>query len=145
MNRMTTQKSQFTTSKTALVSPSHEQFIPERMKKVNLFARTLGVLVLILASSLGVFGQTKLVGFPGGYTDGGSWPRNANYTNSTYISSANVNYNGLIPYNDSRYVFQNTNSSASLDINTAPYQSLTINLVSGASIDLDRLVMTALS
>lgn len=58
MNRMTTQKSQFTTSKTALVSPSHEQFIPERMKKVNLFARTLGVLVLILASSLGVFGQT---------------------------------------------------------------------------------------
>ena len=58
MNRMTTPNSQLTTSKTALVSPSHEQFIPERMKKVNLFAKTLGVLVLILASSLGVFGQT---------------------------------------------------------------------------------------
>lgn len=65
MNRMTTHNSQLTTSKTALVSSSHEQFIPERMKKVNLFAKTLGVLVLMLVSSFGVFGQADIdVNYP---------------------------------------------------------------------------------
>ena len=40
MNRMTTPNSQLTTSKPALVSPSHEQFIPERMNtKVAKLAR----------------------------------------------------------------------------------------------------------
>jgi gliding motility-associated-like protein len=58
MNRMTTPNSQLTTSKTVLVSSSHEQFIPERMKKANLFVKTLGLFALILASSLGVMGQT---------------------------------------------------------------------------------------
>ena len=58
MNRMTTTNSQLTTSKTVLVSSSHEQFIPERMKKANLFVKTLGLFALILASSLGVLGQT---------------------------------------------------------------------------------------
>ena len=52
------------TSNNVFVSPSHEQFILTRMKKVNLFVKTLGVLALILATGLGVFGQSVVVATP---------------------------------------------------------------------------------
>jgi gliding motility-associated-like protein len=51
MNRMTTHNSQLTTSKTALVSPSHEQFIPERMNtKTTISKRFTLLLTAILIS-----------------------------------------------------------------------------------------------
>ncbi len=51
MNRMTTPNSQLTTSKTALVSPSHEQFIPERMNtKTTISKRFTLLLTAILIS-----------------------------------------------------------------------------------------------
>ena len=59
MNRMTTPNSQLTTSKTALVSPSHEQFIPERMntkstilKRFSLLLTAVLIIVFILFVSL---------------------------------------------------------------------------------------------
>ena len=51
MNRMTTPNSQLTTSKPALVSPSHEQFIPERMNtKTTISKRFTLLLTAILIS-----------------------------------------------------------------------------------------------
>ena len=55
-NRMTN-SSNSTTLNNHFVSQSHEQFIPKRMKKTNLFVKTLGLFALILASTFGSFGQ----------------------------------------------------------------------------------------
>ena len=110
MNRMTTQKSQFTTSKTALVSPSHEQFIPKRMKKVNLFARTLGVLVLILASSLGVLGQTLIASYGAGTSSLND--ATGNYGNLVVGSGATTSANGTCT--DNAYDYQNTLKTPSI-------------------------------
>ena len=45
------------------VSTSHDQFIPKRMKKANLFVKTLGVLALILATASGTLAQCSIT-FP---------------------------------------------------------------------------------
>ncbi|MBM3917794.1 MAG: right-handed parallel beta-helix repeat-containing protein, partial [Sphingomonadales bacterium] len=49
------------TSNNVFVSPSHEQFIPKRMKKANLFVKTLGVLAIILASSINSYVNSQTV------------------------------------------------------------------------------------
>lgn len=79
MNRMTTPNSQLTTSKTALVSSSHEQFIPERMKKANLFVKSLLFVAIILGTITNVYSQTTY-DFSTAATlsnpVGGTWPWN---------------------------------------------------------------------
>ncbi|MCE2685925.1 MAG: gliding motility-associated C-terminal domain-containing protein [Cryomorphaceae bacterium] len=52
MNRMTTHNSQLTTSKTALVSPSHEQFIPERMNTKSTISKRFTLLLTAILISV---------------------------------------------------------------------------------------------
>ena len=58
---------QFSANQTSLtvvdqkVSNTHDHIISKRMKKANLFVRSLGVLALILATGLGVFGQVPTI------------------------------------------------------------------------------------
>ncbi|MFM8597314.1 MAG: beta strand repeat-containing protein, partial [Flavobacteriales bacterium] len=52
MNRMTTQNSQLTTSKTALVSSSHEQFIPERMNTTSKIVKRISLLLTAVLISV---------------------------------------------------------------------------------------------
>ena len=52
-----------TTSKQEFVSPTHDHIIPKRMKKANLFVKTLGVLALILATASGSLAQC-IITFP---------------------------------------------------------------------------------
>jgi gliding motility-associated-like protein len=52
MNRMTTHISQLTTSKTALVSPSHEQFIPERMNTKSTISKRFTLLLTAILISV---------------------------------------------------------------------------------------------
>jgi gliding motility-associated-like protein len=79
MNRMTTENSQLTTSKTELVSSSHVQFIPKRMKKANLFAKSMVAIALIFSAIFGASAQTTY-DFSTAATIsnpyGGSWPWN---------------------------------------------------------------------
>lgn len=50
-----------TTSKQEFVSPTHDHIIPKRMKKANLFVKSLGILAMILVTGLGVFGQVPTI------------------------------------------------------------------------------------
>ena len=52
MNRMTTPNSQLTTSKTALVSSSHEQFIPERMNTKSTILKRFSLLLTAVLISV---------------------------------------------------------------------------------------------
>ena len=52
-----------TTSNNTFVSQSHEQFIPKRMKKANLFVKSLGVLALVLITANNLFSQCSIT-FP---------------------------------------------------------------------------------
>ena len=52
-----------TTSKQEFVSPTHDHIIPKRMKKANLFVKSLGVLALILITANNLFSQCAIT-FP---------------------------------------------------------------------------------
>ena len=81
-----------TTSNNTFVSQSHEQFIPKRMKKANLFVKSLGVLALILASSLSVFGQCVFPTITAGSTtlsQGSTSQFTANLGNSLFFDGTN--------------------------------------------------------
>ncbi|MFN5441435.1 MAG: hypothetical protein ACK5AR_06250, partial [Flavobacteriia bacterium] len=112
-----------TTSNNTFVSQSHEQFIPKRMKKANLFVKSLGVLALILASSLSVFGQTKKVlnNWMGGDASAMSFPYSADYVNPV-ISSSSMDYVNMTPVNDNRFVFNGFNSG-SFNLSSSSYLS----------------------
>jgi Concanavalin A-like lectin/glucanases superfamily/Secretion system C-terminal sorting domain/Bacterial Ig-like domain (group 2)/PKD-like domain/Ig-like domain CHU_C associated len=98
-------------------------------------------ILLAISASSNLQSQSLLAGFPGGATSSINFPMAASFKVDALISSASVNYSGLGTSTDGRYVFINNNSSSTVDINSAPYQSLVLNLTSGSSIDFDRVVI----
>ena len=87
-------------------------------------------------------GQTKRVlvnWMDGGNSISRTFPYVADYSNPITTSSS-MNYSGLTPVNDGRFVFTSTPVSSTLDTSTHPYFSFTINAGS-SSIDLDRFVI----
>lgn len=120
------------------------------MKKIftgsyALLAHIFLAAILIFNPTEPLFAQSRAVYFVGYNSSTASFPRTASGFNASLVSSATVNYSGLSTVNDGRCVWNNTNSSASLDIGTAPYLTYTINFVSNISLNPDRFVMCGLA
>jgi hypothetical protein len=120
------------------------------MKKIfrSSFKSIISILFLITTTCLGAIqlsAQSRAVYFNGYNSSTATFPKSAAGFNASIVSSATVNYNGLSTVNDNRCVWNNTNSSASLDVGTAPYLSYTINFTSSISLSPDRFVMCGLA
>jgi len=127
---------------TVFDSNAQAQSISKPMRKSNLFVKYLGMLALLITSIYTVFGQTKLVSFPGYNSATVSFPVSSNFNNSV-VTSANLNYGGtgITTVNDGRTVWSIANASSSLNIATAPYLQYNINFSGQATISFDRFVL----
>ena len=92
MNRMTTPNSQLTTSKTALVSHSHEQFIPERMNTKTTTRKSFTLVAAFLMSIASVFAQVNLTSFTPTIGAVGS---TVNITGTGFTGATSVKFGGV--------------------------------------------------
>ena len=54
------------------------------------------------------------------------YPYAASYIRAAVVSSASQNYSGLVTQNDVKNIWKNSNTSASLDVSTAPYLTYSV-------------------
>ncbi len=89
--------------------------------------------------------QTRAAYFTGYNSSTASFPRPAAGFNSAVVSAGAINYSGLLTVNDNRTVWNNPNTSTTLDIGTAPYLSYTITMNGTVLLNPDRFVMCGLA
>ena len=107
------------------------------MKKITIIP-----LFCLLFFTLSSFSQTKIAHFFGGNAQSISFPKSSSYLNSSYLTSATLDYNGLTPTSDNRFGWNSSNSSSILDPSTAPYFEVELNFKAGLDpITFDRFVL----
>jgi hypothetical protein len=98
------------------------------------------LLILSFILSLNIYSQSVLTSWKAINTATTTFPLSASY-NQSIISSATTNYYGLTTSNDSRNFWTSSNSSSTLNINSAPYLSFVINFNGNQNVHLDRFCM----
>src|SRR5690606_32402553 len=98
------------------------------MKKIFTPLLFCSIFFVIVSLQQKAKAQTRAVYFTGYNSSTASFPRPAAGFNSAVVSAGVINYSGLLTVNDSRTVWNNPNTSATLDIGTAPYLSYTITM-----------------